>query len=397
MLDSGSTIGQVSEEGGELPAGSTAAAPQGATLRSERDRIEALLDDGSFAELDRLDVGPGAGAVVGVGAIDGRDVALYAMDVAGLTDVAAMKVVKIQELALRSRIPLVGLHARVVDALPEELAALAGLADVVERHVRASGAIPQVSLVPGPQPEGIHPSALTDFVLDLAEAAGVRSLLSYLPAHRGEAPPFVPTADPAGRGDPEVQAIVAAGARPSDMSDVVARLLDDRRFLEVHAGSGPGLLTGFGRLRGHTVGVVANQPAVGDGAIDGPGAARAARFIRFCDAFGVPLLTIVDTPGPVSPGRDHARLLSAYAEATVPKLAVVAGRAVAGGYLLMAPRQLGTDLSLAWPTAAVGSGDPYAAAERGYVDDVVEPRDTRRALVRGLELCLRKTVESPSR
>src|SRR5215471_9859062 len=334
MRDSGSTIGQVTEEGGGRQPGGTASAP----LPSPRERIEALLDPGSFAELDRLDAGPGAGAVVGVGAIDGRDVALYAMDAAGLTDVAAMKVVKVQELALRSRIPIVGLHERVVDALPGDLAALAGLADVLERHVRASGAIPQVSLVAGPPPEGIHPAAFTDFVLDLSDAAGVRTLLSYLPAHRGETPPFVPTSDPAGRGDPDVQAIVAAGERPADMSDVVTRLLDDRRFLEVHADCGPGLLTGFGRLRGHTVGVVANQPAAREGAIDAAGAARAARFIRFCDAFGVPLLTVVDTPGPVSPGRDHTRLLAAYAEAAVPKLAVVAGRAVAGGYLLMAPR-----------------------------------------------------------
>jgi propionyl-CoA carboxylase beta chain len=386
----------VTEEGGGLEAGATASAAR-PTLPSPRERIEALLDAGSFAELDRLDAGPGAGAVVGVGAIDGRDVALYAMDVAGLTDVAAMKVVKVQELALRSRIPLVGLHERDAGALPGELPALAGLADVLDRHVRASGVIPQVSLVAGRPPEGIHPAALTDFVLDLAGAAGVRALLSYLPAHRGEGPPFVPTSDPASRSDPEMQAIVAAGKRPTDVGEVVARLLDDRRFLEVHAGSGPGLLTGFGRLGGRTVGVVANQPAVGDGAIDGASAARAARFIRFCDAFGVALLTVVDTSGPISPGRDHARLLFAYAEATVPKLAVVVGRAVEGGYLLMAPRQLGTDLSLAWPTAAVGTGDPYAAAERGYVDDVVEPRDTRRALVRGLELCLRKTVEPPSR
>jgi acetyl-CoA carboxylase carboxyltransferase component len=382
----------VTEEGGGRQPGGAASA-----LPGPRERIEALLDAGSFAELDRLDAGPGAGAVVGVGAIDGRDVAVYAMDVAGLTDVAAMKIVKVQELALRSRIPLVGLHERGVDALPRELAALAGLADVLDRHVRASGAIPQISLVAGPAPEGIHPAALTDFVLDLAGAAGVSALLSYLPARRDEAPPFVPTADPAGRGDPEVQAIVAAGERPSDMGDVVARLLDDRRFLEVHAGSGPGMLTGFGRLGGHAVGVVANQPSVGDGAIDGAGAARAARFIRFCDAFGVALLTVVDTPGPVNPGRDHARLLSAYAEATMPRLAVVAGRALDGGYLLMAPRQLGTDLSLAWPTAAVGTGDAYAAAERGYVDDVVEPRDTRRALIRGLELCIRKTVDPSSR
>jgi propionyl-CoA carboxylase beta chain len=378
----------VTEEGGGRRAGGTASAPR----QGPRERIEALLDAGTFAELDRLETGPGVGAVVGVGTIDGRDVAVYAMDVAALTEVAAMKVVKVQDLALVSRIPLIGIHEPAGAGLPDDLAALAGFADVLERHVRASGAVPQLSLVSGPAPEGIHPAALTDFVLDLAGAAGVRALLSYLPAHSGEAPPFLPTSDPPTRGDPELQAIVTTADRSYDMGDVVARLLDDRRFLEVHASSGPGLMTGLGRLAGHTVGVVANRPDVERGAIDGAGAARAARFVRFCDAFDVPLISVVDTPGLVAPGRDHARLVYAYGEATVPKLSVVAGRAFAGGYLLMSPRQLGADLCLAWPTAEVGAGDPYAAAERGYVDDVVEPRETRRALARGLELCLRKTV-----
>jgi propionyl-CoA carboxylase beta chain len=126
-------------------------------------------------------------------------------------------------------------------------------------------------------------------------------------------------------------------------------------------------------------------------------AARAARFVRCCDAFNVPLLTVVDTPGTVAPGRDHARMLYAYGEATVPKLSVIAGRAAGDGYLLMSPRQLGADLCLAWPSATVGAGDPYAAAERGFVDDVIEPRETRRTLLRGLELCLRKTAEMPPR
>jgi propionyl-CoA carboxylase beta chain len=384
----------VTEEGGGRKPGATAAAPP----PGPRARIEALLDAGSFAELDRFETGPGGGAVVGVGTIDRRDVALYAMDLAALSDVAAMKVVKVQELALRSRIPLIGLHDPAGSALPEGLAPLAAFADVVERHVRASGAIPQLSLVADPAlATGVHPAALTDFVLDLAAGADVRALLSYLPSHSGEAPPFLPTSDPVDRGDAELQTIVPDGRRPYDMRDVVARLLDDRGFLEVHASSGGSVLTGLGRLGGHPVGVVANQPAVEGGAIDGAAAARAARFVRFCDAFNVPLLTVVDTPGPVAPGRDHARLLYAYGEATVPKLAVIAGRAAGDGYLLMSPRQLGADLSLAWPWAAVGAEDPYAAAERGVVDDVVEPRETRRALVRGLELCLRKTVEPPSR
>jgi propionyl-CoA carboxylase beta chain len=382
----------VTEQGGGSRASRTAAPP------GARGRIEALLDAGTFTELDRLEAGPGAWAVVGVGTIDRRDVAVYAMDLAALTEVAAMKVVKVQELALVSRIPLIGLQEGGGGALPEGLAALAGVADVLERHVRASGAIPQVSLVAGQAPpEGVHPASLTDVVLDLADAAGARALLSYLPAHSGESPPFEPTADPQGRGDPELQAVVVAGDRSYAMAEVVARLLDDRRFLEVHARSGRGVLTGLGRLGGHTVGVVANEPAVDGGAIDGAGAARAARFVRFCDAFNVPLVSVVDTRGPVAAGRDHARLLYAYGEATVPKLAVVTGRAVDVGYLLMSPRQLGADLCLAWPTAEVGAGDPYAAAERGYVDDVVEPRETRRALVRGLELSLRKIVEPPLR
>jgi propionyl-CoA carboxylase beta chain len=386
----------VTDEGGGRKPGGTADAVIVAS--GPRERIEALLDAGSFAELDRFETGPGAGAVVGVGTIDRRDVALYAMDLAALSEVAAMKVVKVQELALRSRVPLIGLHDPPGGALPDGLAPLAAFADVVERHVRASGAIPQLSLVADPAlTDGVHPAALADFVLDLAGAADVRALLSYLPSHSGEAPPFLPTSDPADRGDPELQTIVPDGRRPYDMRDVVARLLDDRRFLEVHASSGPSVLTGLGRLGGHPVGVVANQPAVEGGAIDAPAAARAARFVRCCDAFNVPLLTVVDTPGPVAPGRDHARLLYAYGEATVPKLSVIAGRAAGDGYLLMSPRQLGADLCLAWPSAAVGAGDPYAAAERGIVDHVAEPRETRRALVRGLELCMRKVVEPAPR
>ena len=381
----------MTEEGGGSKPGGTASAP----LPGPRERIEALVDAGSFAELDRLEAGPGAGAVVGVGTIDTRDVAVYAMDIGALTEVAAMKVVKAQELALVSRIPLIGLQEASGGALPDGLAALAGFAEILERHVRASGAIPQLSLVGGGSPEGIHPAALTDFALDRDDE--VRDVLSYLPAHRGEAPPFVPSPDPPTRGDPELQAIVAAGQRSYAMGEVVTRLLDGRRFLPVHSSSAATVLTGLGRLAGHTVGIVANQPAVQGGAIDRAGAATAARFIRFCDAFNVPLVSIVDTRGPVDLGREHAGLLYAYAEATVPKLVVITGRAAGAGYLLMSPGQLGADLSLAWPTAEVGAGDPYAAAERGYVDDVVEPRETRRALVRGLELCLRKTVEPASR
>jgi propionyl-CoA carboxylase beta chain len=347
-----------------------------------RERIAALVDTGSFVELDRAE--NGTAAVVGVGTIGGRDVALYAMDVAALNETAAAKVVKVQELALRSRVPLVCLHDGGEGAPPEELAALAGFAAILAGHVRASGVVPQLSVAPAPA--GLHPAALTDFVLDPGD---VRPLLSHLPAHSGETPPFAPSADPPERGDRELQAI-AAGSY--DVREVVERLLDDRALLQVLPERGRGLLTGFGRLCGHPTGVVANR-----GVIDAEAAAKAARFVRFCDAFNVPLLSVVDVPRQAASGREHAWLLAAYGEATVPKLAVIVGQAAGEGYLLMSPRQLGADLSLAWPTAAVGAGDPYAAAERGYVDDVVEPRETRRTLVRGLELCLRKAVEPAPR
>jgi propionyl-CoA carboxylase beta chain len=351
------------------------------TEEGGRARIAALVEPGSFFELDRAESG---GAVVGVGTIGGRDVALYAVDVASLDEMSAAKVVKVQELALRSRIPLVCLHDGGAGP-PEGLAALAGYASVLAGHVRASGVVPQLTVAPAPA--GLHPAALTDFVVDPAE---VGPLLSHLPAHSGEPPPVAPADDPPLRGDPELQTMADG---PYDSRELVERLLDGRAFLEVGSGCGAGLLTGLGRLAGNSTGVVASRAV----AIDGEAAARAARFVRFCDAFDVPLLTVVDSPGLEAAGLDHARLLSAYGAATVPRLAVVVGRANGEAYLLLSPRQLGADLCLAWPTAAVGAGDPYPAAERGYVDEVIEPRETRRALVRGLELCLRKTAEPPPR
>jgi acetyl-CoA carboxylase carboxyltransferase component len=369
-----------------------------------RERIEALSDPGTFFELDAIPGRPDDGVVAGVATIDGRDVALYA---AGDAGAAAARIVKVRDLALRSRIPVIGLED--CGAPPGgDLPALAGRADVLQRMVRASGVIPQLAVAAGPHP---GPAAtLADFVLTVAgtgcqahftagDEAGcwldVRRLLSYLPANNGESPPFGATDDPGDRVEPELQAL-AGTAAPFDVDDVIARVLDDGGFLEAQAGVALNLVAGFGRLGGHAVGVVANQPATQSGAIDAAAEAKAARFVRTCDAFNVPLVTLVDTSG-LGPDGHGTRLAYAYAEATVPKLTVILRRAPGDAYGVMAPRPLGADLVLAWPGAEIAGADVYAAAERGHVDDVIEPRETRRALVRGLELCLRKDVDRPAR
>jgi len=405
--------------------------------------VHALLDPGSFVELDRSAAGraPGAGrengavpadgVVVGTGTVDGRDVAIFALDPAvlggSLGAVTAAKIVKVQELALRSRMPIIGLHESSGARIQDGMAALAGYAEVFSRSVRCSGVIPQLSVLCGPcTGEARYAPALTDLVFAAAGALGpaepgpdvhflaedeagcwraVRRMLSHLPGHAGEAPPFVPTTDPAERADVELQAVALQGREPYDARDQVARLLDDRQLVEVQPHFAPNVVTGMARLGGHSVGILANQPAVLAGAIDADAALKAARFVRFCDAFNVPLVTVVDSPGLLPGGvRDAAKLLYAYAEATVPKVTLVTARDHGSAYFAMSPRQMGADLVLAWPAAEIGatepeaaSAGPYAAAERGYVDLVVEPRETRPALIRGLELCLRKTVDRPAR
>jgi propionyl-CoA carboxylase beta chain len=273
-------------------------------------------------------------------------------------------------------------------------------------------------------------------------AEGVRKLLSFLPSSNGERPPFVPTSDDLERADPELQTIVPESPnKPYDMRELVARVLDNREFFEVQPFFAPNIIVGLGRLGGHVVGIVGNQPKVLAGAIDINASVKAARFIRFCDAFGIPIISFVDVPGYL-PGRDQehggiirhgAKLLYAYAEATVPKLTVITRKDYGGAYCVMSPKQMGADLNLAWPTAEIAVmgpeaavniiykrdlstakdpvarrkelvaeytarfANPYVAAERGYIDDVIEPSQTRRELVRGLQLCLRKTVERPPR
>jgi propionyl-CoA carboxylase beta chain len=472
-----------------------------------RERIEMLLDEGSFVELDVFATHraqgfgmedrriAGDGVVAGFGEIDRRPVAVYAYDATvyggSLGEVTAEKIVKVQELALRNRVPIIGINDSGGARIQEGVVALAGYADIFYRNVRSSGVIPQISVIAGPCTGGaVYSPAITDFIFivagqgymfitgpevirvvtgekvsfdelgggdvhnatsgvahflpktEVACAAGVRKLLSYLPSSNGERPPFVPTTDDPERADPELQTIVPeAPNKPYDMRHVVSRVLDDREFFEVQPFFAPNIVVGLGRLGGHVVGIVGNQPKVLAGAIDINASVKAARFIRFCDAFGIPIISFVDVPGYL-PGRDQehggiirhgAKLLYAYAEATVPKLTVITRKDYGGAYCVMSPKQMGADLNLAWPTAEIavmgpeaavniiykrdlaGAPDPagrrkelvaeytarfanpYVAAERGYIDDVIEPRETRRELLRGLELCLRKTVERPPR
>jgi len=472
-----------------------------------RDRIEMVLDEGSFVELDLFATNratgfgmedrriAGDGVVAGFGDVDGRPVAVYAYDATvlggSLGEVTAEKIVKVQELALRNRVPIIGINDSGGARIQEGVVALAGYADIFYRNVRSSGVIPQLSVIAGPCTGGaVYSPAITDFIFIVAGqgymfitgpevirvvtgeavsfdelgggdvhnatsgvahflprteeecAAGVRRLLSYLPSSNNERPPYVPTSDDPERADVELQTIVPESPnKPYDMREVVARILDEREFFEVQPFFAKNIIVGLGRLGGHVVGIVGNQPKFLAGAIDINASVKAARFIRFCDAFGIPIISFVDVPGYL-PGRDQehggiirhgAKLLYAYAEATVPKLTVITRKDYGGAYCVMSPKQMGADLNLAWPTAEIavmgpdaavniiykreltGASDPVAkrqqlvneyttrfahpsvAAERGYIDDVIEPRETRRALVRGLELCLRKTVERPPR
>ena len=474
---------------------------------SAHERIDLLLDPGSFQEIDLFAVhraqgfgmeekrAAGDGVVAGFGTVEGRHVAVYAYDPAvlggSLGEVTAEKIVKIQELAMRDRVPVIGINDSGGARIQEGVVALAGYADIFFRNVRASGVIPQISVIAGPCTGGaVYSPALTDFIFVIGGsgymfitgpevirvttgekvtfdelgggevhntrsgvahflskdergcAEDVRRLLSYLPSNSGERPPYrTPTDDPE-RGDVELQTIIPDSPNlPYDMRQVAVRILDDAEFLEVQPFFAPNIIVGFGRLNGHVVGVVGNQPKVLAGAIDINASVKAARFIRFCDAFGIAIVSLVDVPGYL-PGtaqehggiiRHGAKLLYAYAEATVPKLTVITRKDYGGAYCVMSSKQLGADLNLAWPTAEIAvmgpeaavniiykrdlaaSADPearrrelvaeyterfanpYVAAERGYVDDVIEPRETRRALIRGLELCLEKRVEQPPR
>ncbi|WP_217914907.1 acyl-CoA carboxylase subunit beta [Miltoncostaea marina] len=476
-----------------------------------RERIELLLDPGSFTELDMFtrhrahgfgleDNRPwGDGVITGHGTIDGRRVYVFSQDFTvfggSLGEVFAEKIVKVMDLAVKMGCPVIGINDSGGARIQEGVVSLGGYADIFFRNVRASGVVPQISVVMGPCAGGaVYSPAITDFIFMVRETSHmfitgpeviktvtgedvtmeelggaqshatksgvcqfaadseqeclemVRELMSFLPLNNLESPPFVPTADPPDRQAPELATIIPdVASKPYDIAEVIGHVVDDGDFLEVAPLFAPNIVVGFARLAGHTVGVVGNQPKSLAGVLDIDASIKAARFVRFCDAFNVPLVSFVDVPG-FLPGTTQeydgiilhgAKLLYAYAEATVPKLTVITRKAYGGAYDVMSSKHLGADFNAAWPTAEIAvmgaegavnivfrrelqeaernGGDaaarraeliadyterfasPYIAAERGYVDDIIEPEETRGWLIRALEASLTKREAPPRR
>ena len=472
-----------------------------------RERLEALLDSGSFVELDPFvthratefgldqEHPLGDGVVTGWGEIDGRRVFVFAQDFTvmggSLGEAHGRKICKVLDLAQENGAPVVGLNDSGGARIQEGVDALHAYGEIFYRNTLASGVIPQISVIMGPCAGGaVYSPAITDFVImvdgtarmfitgpdviravtheevtpeelggarvqhtrsgvahfvardDRAALALVRRLLSFLPSNNAEDPPFIPPTDPPDRTDEALDALVPEDpAEPYDMYEVIWRVVDDGEFLEVQAGFAPHLIVGFARLGGRVVGIVAQQPTVLAGVLDIDASDKGARFIRFCDAFNVPLVSFVDTPG-FLPGvaqehggiiRHGAKMIYAYAEATVPKLSVITRKAYGGAYIVMSSKSLRGDLCLAWPTAEIAVmgpegavnvlfrkelaaaedpearrkelvqtyrerfANPYVAASRGYIDGVIRPSQTRPVLVRGLEMLKDKRVRRPPR
>jgi propionyl-CoA carboxylase beta chain len=472
-----------------------------------RERLDLLLDPGSFVEIDAFvthrsrDFGledqriPGDGVVTGHGTVDGRTVWVFSQDFTvfggSLSEAHAEKICKVLDLALKTGHPVVGLNDSGGARIQEGVASLGGYAEIFLRNTLASGVVPQISAILGPCAGGaVYSPAITDFVCmvegvsymfvtgpnvvktvtheevsfeDLGGAevhatksgvahfsfpdepaclAEIRRLLSYLPANNREDPPLVDGGDDPDRECPALRDAVPENPnKPYDVHSVIREVIDRDSFLEVHAGFAPNLVVGFARLGGRPVGVVANQPAVLAGVLDIDASVKGARFVRFCDAFNLPLVTFVDVPG-FLPGtaqewggiiRHGAKLLYAYCEATVPKLTVILRKAYGGAYDVMSSKHIRGDLNLAWPTAEIAVmgpkgavevlmrreiaaaedpaalveerteeyrqrfAHPYIAAERGYVDAVIDPAETRRRLVRGLAALGTKRDANPPR
>ncbi len=473
-----------------------------------RERIEALLDDGSFEEFDMfvthrcVNFGMektkfmGDGVVTGHGTIDGRVVYVFSKDFTvlggSLSETMAGKICKVMDMAMKAGAPMIGINDSGGARIQEGVTALAGYAEIFQRNIEASGVIPQISAIFGPCAGGdVYSPALTDFIMmteqnsymfvtgpkvvktvtgedisveDLggahvhASKSGVahfeleneeeglmliRKLLSYMPQNNLEEAPIVECTDPIDRLDDVLNTIIPDNPNmPYDMKEVIHTLADDGEFLEVHRNYAKNILVGFCRMGGQSVGVVANQPSFLAGVLDCDSSRKAARFVRFCDAFNIPLLTLVDVPGflPGS-GQEYAgiithgaKLMFAYGEATVPKITVTLRKSYGGAHDVMSCKQLKGDLNYAWPSAEIAVmgakgaievlegrtmskmedleekkkyaaekeveytekfSNPYQAAAYGFIDDVIEPRNSRFRIIRGFQMLQTKKASMP--
>jgi len=470
-----------------------------------RERIEALLDPGTFREIDPFvthrTVGFGMeeqrilgdSVVTGWGKIAGRPIYVFSQDFTvfggSLGEVHAEKVCKIMDMAMKNGAPVIGLNDSGGARIQEGVVSLAAYAFVFLRNVLASGVVPQISAIMGPCAGGaVYSPAMTDFILMVKETSfmhitgpdvikavtreevtseelggamvhnsksgvahfaaeneedcfgQIRALLSYLPQNNMEDPPFLPTDDPADRMDEGLDSLVPDNPnKPYNMADVIHRVVDDGEFLEVHAHWAPNILVGFARMGGFAVGIVAQQPMVLAGVLDIDSSIKAARFVRFCDCFNIPIITFEDVPG-FLPGtaqeyggiiRNGAKLLYAYCEATVAKITVITRKAYGGAYDVMSSKHIRGDVNLAWPSAEIAVmgpdgavniifrkqiaeaddpeeerarlveeyretfANPYVAAARGYIDDVIVPHETRPRLIEALQMLQNKRDTNP--
>ena len=472
-----------------------------------RERLDLLLDPGSFRELDAFVIHRernfgmdrpenqilGDSVVTGWGTIHGRLVYVYSQDFTvfggSLSEAHAEKICKIMDMAIKTGAPVIGLNDSGGARIQEGVASLGGYADIFLRNTLASGVVPQISAVMGPCAGGaVYSPALTDFIFmvknasymfvtgpDVVKAVThedvtfeelggamthnaisgvshvaaeseadclylIRELLTYLPQNNMEDPPFEPTTDDPLRMEEALNSIVPDSPnKPYDIKDVIRLIVDEGRFYEIHEHYAQNLVIGFARLGGHSVGIVANQPAVLAGVLDIDASVKGARFVRFCDAFNIPIITFEDVPGFLpGVGQEHggiirhgAKLLFAYCEATVPKITVITRKAYGGAYCVMNSKHIRGDLNLAWPTAEIAVmgpdgavniihrrelaeaedpvalkaklveeyrqrfANPYVAAARGYVDDVIEPAETRPRLINALEVLQDKRDSNP--
>ncbi|RRD67286.1 acyl-CoA carboxylase subunit beta [Comamonadaceae bacterium OH2310_COT-174] len=468
-----------------------------------RERIELLLDEGTFEEWDMFvehrcsDFGmqdtkiPGDGVVTGYGMINGRLVFVFSQDFTvfggALSEAHAEKIVKIMQQAMKVGAPVIGLNDSGGARIQEGVASLGGYADVFQQNVLASGVIPQISVIMGPCAGGaVYSPAMTDFIFMVkdssymfvtgpdvvktvtheevtAEELGgalthssksgvadmafendvealmmVRRLYNYLPLSNREKPPVRPTSDPADRMDYSLDTLVPANPNlPYDIKELILKVVDNDDFFELQPDYAKNIVIGLARMNGQTVGIVANQPLVLAGCLDIKSSIKAGRFVRFCDAFNIPIVTFVDVPG-FMPGtaqeyggiiKHGAKLLFAYAEATVPKITVITRKAYGGAYDVMASKHLRGDVNLAWPNAEIAVmgakgaveiifrqdkndpeklaareaeykarfANPFVAGARGFIDDVIHPHETRKRICRSLTMLKDKKLENPWR